>query len=90
MPTIEDRIDDVRAVMRSVRAEQLVHCGLGHASALFTVYDVLPAIRVPTLIAWRVTSGAAPTAEHIAGRIPGAERLKRTPEAWQLDRVASS
>ena len=166
LPTIEDRIDDIRAVMGAVQAERLVLFGLGHASALFAacaamhpertralvmfsptdsiverpddvelstyyrdlparwatreyakvfvengapsrsdddalvewwrqeqrlsaspddavalarlaeetnVDDVLPAIRVPTLIAWRAESWAAATARHIAGRIPNAE-----------------
>ena len=166
LPTIEDRIDDIRAVMDAVQSERLVLLGLGHASALFVVFaatqpertralvmfsppesiiersddtelstyyarlparwatrdfaeafvesgapsrrsdealvewwrqeqrlsaspehavalmrlaeetnidDVLPAIRVPTLIAWRTESWAAAAARHIVGRIPNAE-----------------
>ena len=166
LPTIEDRIDDIRAVMNAVKAERLVLLGLGHASALFAVFaathpehtralvmfsppdsiiqrldatelsthyaqlparwatreyaaafvesgapsrrgdealvewwrreqelsaspehavalarlaeetnidDVLPAIRVPTLIAWRAESWAAAAARHIVGRIPNAD-----------------
>ena len=166
LPTIEDRIDDIRAVMDAVRTERLVLLGLGHASALFAVFaathpershalimfsppdsiierpeepeksayeasiparwatrafaeqfvvsgapsrsndedlvdwwqeeqrlsaspedavalvrlanetnvdDVLPAIRVPTLIVWRAQSWAAETARHIVSRMPVAE-----------------
>jgi class 3 adenylate cyclase len=166
LPTIEDRMDDIRAVMDAVRAERLVLFGLGHASAIFAVFaaahpertralvmfsppdalvvrpdeaelshflegiparwatrehaerfvtngapsrrddealvewwrqeqrlsaspedavalmrmaeetnvdDVLPAIRVPTLVAWRGESWAAEAARLIAGRIPDAE-----------------
>lgn len=165
-PTIEDRTDDIRAVMGAVRTERLVLLGLGHASALFAVFaaahperthalvmfsppdsiierpeepersayeasiparwatrafakefvvsgapsrssdealvdwwqeeqrlsaspedavalvrlanetnvdDVLPAIRVPTLIAWRAQSWAADAARHIVSRVPAAE-----------------
>jgi class 3 adenylate cyclase len=166
LPTIEDRIDDMRAVMDALHTERLVLLGLGHASALFAVFaamhperthalvmfsppnsivyrpeepeksayeasipavwathayaeefveagapsrrddqsliawwqeeqrlsaspedavalvrlanetnvdDVLPAIRVPTLIVWRAGSWAAPTARHIVGRISTVE-----------------
>src|SRR5688572_10867449 len=166
LATIEDRVDDIRAVMDAVRAERLVLFGLGHASAIFAVFaaahperthalvifsppdsiverpddadlsrylggvparwatrehaemfvtngapsrrddealiewwrqeqqlsatpedavslmrqaeetnvdDILPSIRVPTLVAWRTESWAAETARHIAGRIPDAE-----------------
>ena len=165
-PTIEDRVDDIRAVMTAVGAQRLALLGMGHASALFGVFaathpqrthslvifsppktvvehptpaeaaaddeevatrwatrelaaewvasgaptragddaliawwqadqqlsaspedavalsrlanetsidDVLPAIRVPTLVVWRAESWAADTARHILARVPDAE-----------------
>ena len=66
LPTIEDRIDDIRAVMASVHAERLVLFGMGHASALFGVF----AATHPELSHSLVIASPPPT---VADRPPDAE-----------------
>jgi class 3 adenylate cyclase len=50
LPTIEDRIDDIRAVMAAARSERLVLLGVGHASALHGVFAATYPERTHSLV----------------------------------------
>ncbi len=51
-PTLEQRIDDMRAVLDGIRSERVVLLGLAHASALCSVFAATYPERTAGLIAW--------------------------------------
>jgi class 3 adenylate cyclase len=51
-PTLEQRIDDMRAVLDAVGSERVVLLGLAHASALCSVFAATYPERTAGLIAW--------------------------------------
>jgi class 3 adenylate cyclase len=51
-PTLEQRIDDMRAVLDAIGSERVVLLGLAHASALCSVFAATYPERVAGLIAW--------------------------------------
>lgn len=52
LPTVEDRVDDIRAVLDAVRSERVVLVGLGHASSLFVVFAATYPERTRGLVIW--------------------------------------
>lgn len=52
VPTLEDRVDDIRAVMDAVKSERVALIGLGHASALFVVFASTHPERTRGLVVW--------------------------------------
>jgi len=51
-PTLEQRIDDMRAVLDAIRSERVVLLGLAHASALCSMFAATYPERSAGLIAW--------------------------------------
>jgi class 3 adenylate cyclase/alpha-beta hydrolase superfamily lysophospholipase len=52
LPTIEDRVDDIRAVMAATGSERIVAIGLAHAAALCCVFAATHPERTAGLILW--------------------------------------
>ena len=52
LPTLEQRVDDMRAVLDSIRSERVVLLGLAHASALCSVFAATYPERTAGVIAW--------------------------------------
>lgn len=52
LPTLEQRIDDMRAVLDAIGSERVVLLGLAHASALCSVFAATYPERTSGLIAW--------------------------------------
>jgi len=51
-PTLEERVDDMRAVLDAIGSERVVLIGLAHASALCSVFAATHPERTAGLIAW--------------------------------------
>lgn len=51
-PTLEDRVDDMRAVLDAIGSERVVLIGLAHASALCSVFAATHPERTAGLIVW--------------------------------------
>jgi class 3 adenylate cyclase/alpha-beta hydrolase superfamily lysophospholipase len=52
LPTLEDRIDDIRAVMAAVGAERVVPIGLAHGAGLCAVFAATHPERTAGLVLW--------------------------------------
>jgi len=52
LPTLEQRVDDMRAVLDAIGSERVVLLGLAHASALCSVFAATYPERTAGLIAW--------------------------------------
>jgi class 3 adenylate cyclase len=52
LPTLEQRVDDMRAVLDAIASERVILLGLAHASALCSVFAATYPERTAGLIAW--------------------------------------
>lgn len=73
-PTLEQRVDDMRAVLDAIQSERVVLIGLAHASALCSVFAATYPERTAGLLAWSppwslVRRSDADAAQHWAERI---------------------
>jgi class 3 adenylate cyclase len=78
LPTIEDRADDILAVMEAVQAERLVLLGLGHASAIFAVFAAAHPERTVALVMFSPPDSIV---EH-PGDVELTEYLAAIPARW--------
>ena len=94
LPTLEQRVDDMRAVLDAIGSERVVLLGLAHASALCSVFAATYPERTAGLIAWSPPWTLVGRDDQdltvIAFEDAGLHELKGVPEPWHLYRVAGS
>ena len=78
LPTLEDRVDDIRAVMDAVGADRIVPIGLAHGAGLCSVFAASHPDRTAGLVLWAPTWSVVRRPDQ--SRL--AEAIRATRENW--------